>query len=119
MLPRPSCCLQRHPITDSSHEQCCCLQHRLTTCPAGLTCIASYILLPTLSGVVIAPFFLVCQLKPSLGLPAEEGTCPELDLAQQAERVLFIGWRRAIADLIQVLDDFVAPGSELWLYNEV
>ncbi len=45
VLPRPSCCLQRHPIADSSHEQCCCLQHRLTTCPAGLTCIASYILL--------------------------------------------------------------------------
>lgn len=78
-----------------------------------------HIAVPTLSGVVIAPFFLVCQLKPSWGLPAEEGTCPELDLAQQAERVLFIGWRRDIADLIQVLDDFVAPGSELWLYNEV
>ena len=67
----------------------------------------------------MASCFPDCQMSFWWGLPAEEGTCPELDLAQQAERVLFIGWRRDIADLIQVLDDFVAPGSELWLYNEV
>jgi len=27
--------------------------------------------------------------------------------------------RRSMGDLIVVLDAFVAPGSELWLYNEV
>ena len=61
----------------------------------------------------------VLGMRNSIHVCAAEGNCPELDTVQQAERVLFIGWRRDIADLIQILDDFVAPGSELWLYNEV
>lgn len=35
------------------------------------------------------------------------------------ERILFCGWRRDMHDMIAVLDAFVYPGSELWLYNEV
>ena len=35
------------------------------------------------------------------------------------ERILFCGWRRDMHDMIAVLDAFVCPGSELWLYNEV
>ena len=34
------------------------------------------------------------------------------------ERILFCGWRRDMHDMIAVLDAFVYPGSELWLYNE-
>ena len=35
------------------------------------------------------------------------------------ERVLFLGWRRDMHDMIEVLDQFVSKGSELFLYNEV
>ncbi|RLN43046.1 putative ion channel protein CASTOR [Panicum miliaceum] len=35
------------------------------------------------------------------------------------ERILFCGWRRDIEDMIMVLDAFLAPGSELWMFNEV
>ncbi|KAG1328026.1 putative ion channel POLLUX [Cocos nucifera] len=35
------------------------------------------------------------------------------------ERILFCGWRRDIDDMIMVLEAFLAPNSELWLFNEV
>lgn len=35
------------------------------------------------------------------------------------EKILFLGWRRDMDDMIDVLDDFVCKGSELWLYSEV
>eukprot|EP01018_Ginkgo_biloba_P015581 Gb_17779 [translate_table: standard] len=35
------------------------------------------------------------------------------------ERILVCGWRRDIHDMIMVLDAFLAPGSELWMFNEV
>ncbi|KAJ9687581.1 hypothetical protein PVL29_016173 [Vitis rotundifolia] len=35
------------------------------------------------------------------------------------ERILFCGWRRDIDDMILVLEAFLAPGSELWMFNEV
>ncbi|KAG2533908.1 probable ion channel CASTOR isoform X3 [Panicum virgatum] len=35
------------------------------------------------------------------------------------ERILFCGWRRDIEDMIMVLDAFLAPGSELWMFNDV
>ncbi|OVA11046.1 CASTOR/POLLUX/SYM8 ion channel [Macleaya cordata] len=35
------------------------------------------------------------------------------------ERILFCGWRRDMEDMIMVLDAFLAPGSELWMFNEV
>ena len=44
---------------------------------------------------------------------------PEWKNRARKERVLFIGWRRDMHDMISVLDQFVAPGSELFLYNEV
>ncbi len=32
---------------------------------------------------------------------------------------MYVGWPRDIKDLIQVLDELVIPGSELWLFSEV
>ena len=37
----------------------------------------------------------------------------------QADKTLFIGWRRDMADMIQALDQAVEPGSELWLFSTV
>ncbi|XP_015870066.3 ion channel CASTOR isoform X3 [Ziziphus jujuba] len=38
---------------------------------------------------------------------------------KNAERILFCGWRRDMEDMIMVLDAFLAPGSELWMFNDV
>ncbi|XP_044500118.1 ion channel CASTOR-like isoform X1 [Mangifera indica] len=38
---------------------------------------------------------------------------------QSTERILLCGWRRDMEDMIMVLDAFLAPGSELWMFNEV
>ncbi|KAF7116791.1 hypothetical protein RHSIM_RhsimUnG0015100 [Rhododendron simsii] len=38
---------------------------------------------------------------------------------KSSERILFCGWRRDMEDMIMVLDAFLAPGSELWMFNEV
>ncbi|GAV86820.1 DUF1012 domain-containing protein [Cephalotus follicularis] len=38
---------------------------------------------------------------------------------KSAERILFCGWRRDMEDMIMVLDATLAPGSELWMFNEV
>ncbi|GLT56598.1 hypothetical protein SLA2020_296290 [Shorea laevis] len=38
---------------------------------------------------------------------------------KSAERILLCGWRRDIEDMIMVLDAFLAPGSELWMFNDV
>ncbi|KAJ6348961.1 hypothetical protein OIU77_006533 [Salix suchowensis] len=38
---------------------------------------------------------------------------------KSAERILFCGWRRDMEDMIMVLDAFLAPGSELWMFNDV
>lgn len=57
--------------------------------------------------------------------PAEPGEhsvqmhCPEWRPKKRVERILFLGWRRDMHDLISALDKFVDQGSELWLYNEV
>ena len=49
-----------------------------------------------------------------------EGPSTSIYLCRRApERILFCGWRRDMHDMIAVLDAFVYPGSELWLYNEV
>ena len=45
--------------------------------------------------------------------------CPDWRPKKRVERILFLGWRRDMHDLIKVLDKFVDQGSELWLYNEV
>ncbi|KAF3451064.1 hypothetical protein FNV43_RR07153 [Rhamnella rubrinervis] len=38
---------------------------------------------------------------------------------KSTERILFCGWRRDMEDMIMVLDAFLAPGSELWMFNDV
>ncbi|KAJ7947438.1 Ion channel CASTOR [Quillaja saponaria] len=38
---------------------------------------------------------------------------------KSAERILFCGWRRDMEDMIMVLDASLAPGSELWMFNDV
>ncbi|KAI5066987.1 hypothetical protein GOP47_0017515 [Adiantum capillus-veneris] len=35
------------------------------------------------------------------------------------EKILLCGWRRDIQDMIKVLDAFLAPGSELWIFSDV
>lgn len=48
------------------------------------------------------------------------GHCPNLaDPPKYPEKILFCGWRRDIDDMIMVLEAFLAPGSELWMFNEV
>ncbi|RAL39544.1 unnamed protein product [Cuscuta campestris] len=42
-----------------------------------------------------------------------------IDPPKFPERILFCGWRRDIDDMIMVLEALLAPGSELWMFNEV
>ncbi|KAK4566331.1 hypothetical protein RGQ29_002540 [Quercus rubra] len=39
--------------------------------------------------------------------------------ARKSQKILLCGWRRDIDDMIVVLDAFLAPGSELWMFNDV
>ncbi|WCJ44174.1 Ion channel DMI1 [Euphorbia peplus] len=49
-----------------------------------------------------------------------KGSFPKLtDPPKYPEKILFCGWRRDIHDMIMVLEAFLAPGSELWMFNEV
>ncbi|XP_052205078.1 probable ion channel SYM8 isoform X2 [Diospyros lotus] len=41
------------------------------------------------------------------------------DIPKYPEKILFCGWRRDIDDMIMVLEAFLAPGSELWMFNDV
>lgn len=43
----------------------------------------------------------------------------EFIVPNSMEKILLCGWRRDIEDMITVLDAFLAPGSELWMFNEV
>ncbi|GAB2214795.1 hypothetical protein Droror1_Dr00019159 [Drosera rotundifolia] len=48
------------------------------------------------------------------------GVCPSRSNPPKfPERVLFCGWRRDIHDMIMVLEDWLPPGSELWMFNDV
>nr|GLL49321.1 ion channel CASTOR-like isoform X2 [Ipomoea trifida] len=38
---------------------------------------------------------------------------------KKPQKILLCGWRRDIDDMIVVLEAFLAPGSELWMFNEV
>ncbi|KAG9446966.1 hypothetical protein H6P81_013094 [Aristolochia fimbriata] len=40
-------------------------------------------------------------------------------IPKSPEKILFCGWRRDMEDMIMVLDAFLAPGSELWMFNSV
>ncbi|KAG6780167.1 hypothetical protein POTOM_013021 [Populus tomentosa] len=47
-------------------------------------------------------------------------SCPKtMDPPKYPEKILFCGWRRDIDDMIMVLEALLAPGSELWMFNEV
>ncbi|KAG2396381.1 ion channel SYM8 DMI1 protein-like protein [Vigna angularis] len=49
-----------------------------------------------------------------------KGLCPRIrDPPKFPEKILFCGWRRDIDDMIMVLEALLAPGSELWMFNEV
>lgn len=49
-----------------------------------------------------------------------KGLCPRIrDPPKYPEKILFCGWRRDIDDMIMVLEALLAPGSELWMFNEV
>ncbi|KAL5712410.1 hypothetical protein ACHQM5_014588 [Ranunculus cassubicifolius] len=39
--------------------------------------------------------------------------------ARKPQKILLSGWRRDIDDMIVVLEAFLAPGSELWMFNDV
>lgn len=54
--------------------------------------------------------------KPALAQP---GTCPAWANSSKPERILLVGWRRDLDDLIMAVDEFVTPGSEVHLYNDV
>ncbi|CAB4267885.1 unnamed protein product [Prunus armeniaca] len=48
------------------------------------------------------------------------GSCPKtVEPPKYPEKILFCGWRRDIDDMIMVLEAFLPPGSELWMFNEV
>ncbi|MCO5575791.1 hypothetical protein L7F22_029596 [Adiantum nelumboides] len=38
---------------------------------------------------------------------------------KKPQKILLCGWRRDIEDMITVLDAFLAPGSELWIFSDV
>ncbi|XP_073034934.1 probable ion channel POLLUX isoform X2 [Primulina eburnea] len=49
-----------------------------------------------------------------------KGLSPRItDPPKFPEKILFCGWRRDIDDMIMVLEALLAPGSELWMFNEV
>ncbi|GFY90735.1 hypothetical protein Acr_07g0009320 [Actinidia rufa] len=49
-----------------------------------------------------------------------KGVFPKMhDHPKYPEKILFCGWRRDMDDMINVLEAFLAPGSELWMFNEV
>ncbi|KAL4654882.1 hypothetical protein ACB092_01G412400 [Castanea dentata] len=48
------------------------------------------------------------------------GLFPKIDdPPKYPEYILFCGWRRDIDDMIMVLEACLAPGSQLWMFNEV
>eukprot|EP01041_Mallomonas_annulata_P008177 gene8177-16802_t len=43
---------------------------------------------------------------------------PVRDLTKKTERMLFVGWRRDMDDMINQLDYYVSPGSQLTLFSD-
>lgn len=52
-------------------------------------------------------------------LADDESECPLFFDDLPPEKILFCGWRRDMNDLISQLDEYVPPGSELWLFNTI
>jgi len=48
----------------------------------------------------------------------DDGVVPHYTEVKRVIRMLFVGWRRDIHDMLLVTDSFVPPGSELWLYDD-
>ncbi|GMH39161.1 hypothetical protein BSKO_07059 [Bryopsis sp. KO-2023] len=57
--------------------------------------------------------------QPGPYVKANAGERPQWEWPRSPEKILFCGWRRDMDDMIIVMDEFVSPGSELTLYNEV
>lgn len=43
----------------------------------------------------------------------------DFNVPKSPEKILFCGWRRDMEDMIMVLDAFLAPESQLWMFNDV
>ncbi|XP_019171657.1 PREDICTED: probable ion channel SYM8 isoform X2 [Ipomoea nil] len=68
---------------------------------------------------VIGRLMIQCALQPGLA-QVHRGIFPRMtDPPKFPEKILFCGWRRDIDDMIMVLEALLAPGSELWMFNEV
>eukprot|EP01061_Rhynchopus_euleeides_P006537 TRINITY_DN15575_c0_g1_i2.p1 TRINITY_DN15575_c0_g1~~TRINITY_DN15575_c0_g1_i2.p1 ORF type:complete len:799 (+),score=301.99 TRINITY_DN15575_c0_g1_i2:92-2398(+) len=51
--------------------------------------------------------------------PPKAKRCTPVRTPLRQEKVLFVGWRRDLADMLRELDEVVAPGSTLTLFNSV
>ncbi|XP_050272816.1 probable ion channel POLLUX isoform X2 [Quercus robur] len=68
---------------------------------------------------VIGRLMIQCALQPGLA-QVRRGLFPKIaDPPKYPECILFCGWRRDIDDMIMVLEACLAPGSQLWMFNEV
>ncbi|XP_038877860.1 ion channel POLLUX isoform X3 [Benincasa hispida] len=68
---------------------------------------------------VIGRLMIQCALQPGLAQVRRGFFQKMIDPPKYPEKILFCGWRRDIDDMIMVLEAILAPGSELWMFNEV
>ncbi|XP_060675688.1 ion channel CASTOR isoform X5 [Ziziphus jujuba] len=68
---------------------------------------------------VIGRLMIQCARQPGLAQVWRGSLPKDFVVPKNAERILFCGWRRDMEDMIMVLDAFLAPGSELWMFNDV
>ncbi|KAH9726871.1 putative ion channel CASTOR [Citrus sinensis] len=68
---------------------------------------------------VIGRLMIQCARQPGLAQVRRGNLPKDFILPKSAEKILFCGWRRDMEDMIMVLDAFLAPGSELWMFNDV
>ncbi|KAM7510613.1 hypothetical protein LguiB_009488 [Lonicera macranthoides] len=68
---------------------------------------------------VIGRLMIQCARQPGLAQVWRGNLSKDSIVPKSAERILFCGWRRDMEDMVMVLDAFLAPGSELWMFNEV
>eukprot|EP00891_Asterochloris_glomerata_P008880 jgi/Astpho2/8880/Aster-05510 len=78
---------------------------------------------PELAGRTFGEVLLMFHNATVLGLTTSDpSACArrvDYAIPDSDQHVLYVGWPRDIKDLIQVLDELVIPGSELWLFSEV
>ncbi|GJX39448.1 ion channel DMI1 isoform X1 [Tanacetum coccineum] len=61
-----------------------------------------------------------CKIRLAELLRVQRGIFPKkVEPPKYAAKILFCGWRRDIDDMIMILEALLAPGSELWMFNEV